>query len=149
MPDLELLYLENAIRGGRYNSESASLGAEKVRVPRLAHLLVAAPFSRLVRFLSCIDTPATTQVRLGCRLETRRSDQSIGTTFFACVEHRDYSSIRDVGHLILRIGASPFFPFWKVHQGRVTHQLERSFVRFGFIVRRNSRLGVPHERLDY
>ena len=145
MPDLELLYLENAIRGGRYNSESASLGAE--RVPRL-HLLVAAPFSRLVRFLSCIDTPATTQVRLGCRLETRRSDQSIGATFFACVEHRDYSSIRDVGHLILRIGASPSFPFWKVRQSRVTHQFERSFVRFGFIVRRNSRLGVPHERLD-
>ena len=34
MPDLELLYLENAIRGGRYNS--ASLGAGKVHLPRLA-----------------------------------------------------------------------------------------------------------------
>ena len=109
MPDLGLLYLENAIRGGRYNSESAPLGAEKVHVPRLAHLLVAAPFSRLVRFPSCIDTPATTQVMLGCRLETRRPDQSIGATFFAYVAHRDYSSIRDLRHLILRIGASPFY----------------------------------------
>jgi hypothetical protein len=69
MPDLELLHLENAIRGGRHNP--ASLGAGKVHLPRLARLLIVAPFSRLVRFLSCIDIPATTQVRLGCRLETR------------------------------------------------------------------------------
>ncbi|KAI9462716.1 hypothetical protein HD554DRAFT_1441745 [Boletus coccyginus] len=68
MPGLEQLYLENAIRGGLY--DPAALDGEKVHLPRLAHFLITAPFSRLVWFLSSIDIPATAQVRLGCRLET-------------------------------------------------------------------------------
>ena len=69
MPDLERLYLHNSIHGSRYNP--ATLDTEKVYLPRLAHLLVDAPLSILARFLSGINIPATTQVRLGLHLEAR------------------------------------------------------------------------------
>ncbi|KAH0838760.1 hypothetical protein J3R83DRAFT_7135 [Lanmaoa asiatica] len=68
MPDLAQLHLDNAIRGGL--RDPARLDAEQVHLPRLAYLWVVAPFSRIVRFLSCIDIPVKTRVRLGCRLET-------------------------------------------------------------------------------
>ena len=85
MPDLERLYLENAIRGGLY--DPAALDAEKVHLPRLAHFLITAPFSRLLWFLSSIDIPATTQVRLGCRLETNLNADDFAP-FYAFLSRR-------------------------------------------------------------
>ncbi|KAF8139701.1 hypothetical protein EV363DRAFT_307083 [Boletus edulis] len=60
-PEPSMIVIETAKQTSEFHIVCLSL---KVHLPRLAYFSIVAPFSRLVWFLSCIDIPATTQVRL-------------------------------------------------------------------------------------
>ncbi|KAF8439395.1 hypothetical protein L210DRAFT_3646144 [Boletus edulis BED1] len=60
-PEPSMIVIETAKQTSEFHIVCLSL---KVHLPRLAYFSIVAPFSRLAWFLSCIDIPAMTQVRL-------------------------------------------------------------------------------------
>lgn len=67
MQDLTELYLDDALASATsFLSGAAFNSSQKIDVPHLSRLLIAAPLSTVVAFLSCVNIPLNTEVRLQC-----------------------------------------------------------------------------------
>ena len=64
MQALEVLHLDHALASARDLLSSGALDAYSINLPYLTRLLIAAPVSTVVAFLSCVDIPSKTEVRL-------------------------------------------------------------------------------------
>ncbi|KIK96040.1 hypothetical protein PAXRUDRAFT_826390 [Paxillus rubicundulus Ve08.2h10] len=74
MPELRELELEHTLRWDPSLSRGAlDLVPDKVTLPRLSRLVIVAPTSAAVRFLSHVHIPASTQTRLKCSYQGRPS----------------------------------------------------------------------------
>lgn len=70
MPDLEHLYLENALENADDFISSVGLNVlQKISVPCLTRLFIITPVSSIVTLLSSISFPLHTKMRLECRNE--------------------------------------------------------------------------------
>lgn len=68
--NLEHLYLDDALASAAgFLSDAAFCTFQKFSLPRLSRLLITAPLSTVIAFLSCVNIPARTQVRLACHDE--------------------------------------------------------------------------------
>jgi hypothetical protein len=77
MPELRELELEHTLRWdsseSSLSSGSLDLVSDKVTLPCLSRLVIVAPTSVAVRFLSHVHIPAGTQIRLKCSYQSRPS----------------------------------------------------------------------------
>ncbi|KAF8555580.1 hypothetical protein OG21DRAFT_1507596 [Imleria badia] len=70
MQDLAQLYLDHALTNAAgFVSSAVSNTLQKINLPHLSRLLIAAPLSTVVAFLSCVNFPRNAQVRLQCHTE--------------------------------------------------------------------------------
>jgi len=70
MPNLEHLYLDNSLASASsFLSSMAFHTFQKINLPHLSRLLIAAPLSTGIALLSCISIPLKTEVRLECNYE--------------------------------------------------------------------------------
>ncbi|KAF8555395.1 hypothetical protein OG21DRAFT_1602946 [Imleria badia] len=73
MQDLTHLYLEDALASAvGFLSSPALHNFQKINLPRLSRLLIAAPLSTVITFLSCVNIPSRTKVGLECDSERGR-----------------------------------------------------------------------------
>ncbi|KAF8845047.1 hypothetical protein BDN67DRAFT_961969 [Paxillus ammoniavirescens] len=74
MPELRELELEHTLRwDSSLSSDTLDLVSDKVTLPCLSRLVIVAPTSAAVRFLSHVHIPAGTQIRLKCSYQGRSS----------------------------------------------------------------------------
>ncbi|KAF8423175.1 hypothetical protein L210DRAFT_3570315 [Boletus edulis BED1] len=70
MQDLTHLYLHDAIASTAGFLSSAEFHTfQKINLPRLSRLLLAAPLSTVIAFVACVNIPMKTEVRLDCGFE--------------------------------------------------------------------------------
>ena len=66
MQDLKYLYLDQALTTSTgFLSSPEFHTLQKINLPHLSHLFIIAPLSTVIAFLSCINIPLRTEVRLG------------------------------------------------------------------------------------
>ncbi|KAF8555540.1 hypothetical protein OG21DRAFT_1602811 [Imleria badia] len=80
MQDLKHLYLHNSlVSAARFRSSGAFNTFQKIDLPYLPLLLIAAPLSTVIVFLSCVNIPLKTELGLECDSE----DHSLLSSFLA------------------------------------------------------------------
>ncbi|KAF8416790.1 hypothetical protein L210DRAFT_3581717 [Boletus edulis BED1] len=67
MQDLRHLYLEYAFAStAGFLSSPEFHSFQKINLPRLSRLLIAAPLSTVIAFVACVNIPSTAEIRLDC-----------------------------------------------------------------------------------
>ncbi|KAF8437297.1 hypothetical protein L210DRAFT_3547425 [Boletus edulis BED1] len=68
--DLRHLYLEDALAStAGFLSSPEFHSFQKINLPRLSRLLIAAPLSTVIAFVACVNIPSKTELRLDCDFE--------------------------------------------------------------------------------
>ncbi|KAF8138777.1 hypothetical protein EV363DRAFT_545421 [Boletus edulis] len=91
MQDLTHLYLEDALASASgFLSSAAFHTSQKINLPHLSHLLIAAPLSTIIALLSCVNIPLTTHVNLNlkCSSEHNSSTFDHHATFCSLLAQR-------------------------------------------------------------
>ncbi|KAF8433049.1 hypothetical protein L210DRAFT_3763759 [Boletus edulis BED1] len=80
--DLRHLYLEYAFAStAGFLSSPEFHSFQKINLPRLSRLLIAAPLSTVIAFVACVNIPSTAEIKLDCGTEDGVSLHDYATLF--------------------------------------------------------------------